>query len=157
MQTYCTGGKKMKKRNIVARLAALALPVAMVIGMLPALNLSADASSAPISKWDGTVDYDWYLLHPGGTIYTINTAAEFAGFASRLNNFAGLTFVGETIRLNAELDMGGYQWTPAGKGNKFQGKFEGADMSYITSPSAVRKAPLLTSTPACSAGPKTPR
>ncbi len=60
-----------------------------------------------IDKWDGTVD-------ELSDDYVIDTAAELAGFAEAVK--AGDNFAGETVTLNANIDLAGNAWTPIGYG-----------------------------------------
>lgn len=57
-------------------------------------------------------EYDWYNNHVEGTAYEINTAAELAVLAELVNS--GITFVGETIELGADIDLEGYDWNAIG-------------------------------------------
>ena len=75
-------------------------------------------------------DTQWY--YSGGPEYTISTGAELAGLAY-LVNVAGITFEGETIKLDADVSVvgDGYKWAPIGSSGTnstvtpFKGTFDG--------------------------------
>lgn len=96
--------------------------------LLSALPLSAGAQE---EAWDGqAADQSWYTdaaeLH-------LDTAAELAGLAKLVN--AGTDFSGQTVYLDADVDLGGHDWTPIGQvtalakdsiqGSAFAGVFDG--------------------------------
>ncbi len=70
-----------------------------------------------------TVDTDWYDAEKDE--FTITTVGEFYGFAALVNS--GEKFVGQTVKLNQDIDLDNMTWTPIGKGNtnSFQGVFDG--------------------------------
>ncbi len=72
-------------------------------------------STWPEGKGDGTAEAP----------YLIDNEREFAAFAVLVNS--GRTFSIEHIKLNADLDLSPYQWTPIGCDidNGFYGKFDG--------------------------------
>ena len=54
----------------------------------------------------------------------IDDLAELKAFRDDVNN--GNTYSGKTVVLNADIDLGGVEWTPIGNSsNKFQGTFDG--------------------------------
>ncbi|MDL2288347.1 S-layer homology domain-containing protein [Oscillospiraceae bacterium OttesenSCG-928-F05] len=136
------------------RALSLMLTICMVLGLLPALTLPARAA------WDGTsIDTTWY---GDGTAndFTISTEAELAGLAALVNGtapdgsggtLAAVDFAGDTITLDADLDLGGKDWTPIGTGTKtFRGSFDGdrhtiSDLAIGTagSPSALSHVGLF--------------
>ena len=69
---------------------------------------SAPATSAAV--WDGTVDTSWYVKNK--TEFVITTAEQLAGFAALVNE--GKTFEKVTVKLGANIDLGGLKWTPIG-------------------------------------------
>lgn len=73
--------------------------------------------------WDGTADTSWY--NDTDTEFVLNTAEEFAGLAKLVNE--GNNFVGKTVSLGADMDLGNKEWTPIGiSGANFNGTFDGA-------------------------------
>lgn len=82
------------------------------------------ASDAP-TPWDGTdVDISWYVGHESDTEFSISTAAQLAGLAKLVND--GNNFSGKTIKLAADIDLGGNEWTPiGGLACPFRGTFDG--------------------------------
>ena len=80
--------------------------------------------------WTGKVDTSWYVA--GESQYVINTAEELAGFASIVNGENGLadTFAGKTVKLDANIDLNGINWTAIGCPMEdgyvgFEGTFDG--------------------------------
>lgn len=101
------------------RLWSILLVFAMLLTLLPVTALADD------TVWDGTaVDTSWYDEHTSDSEFTITTAAELAGLAQLVN--AGNDFSGKTIRLGADIDLAGHDWTPIGtSGKPFIGTFDG--------------------------------
>ncbi len=69
------------------------------------------------AAWDGmTIDTSWY--NTTDTEFTLTTAAQLAGLAAIVNGkatgIAADDFDGKTIKLGADVDLGGYDWTPIG-------------------------------------------
>ncbi|MEE0776145.1 MAG: immunoglobulin-like domain-containing protein, partial [Bacillota bacterium] len=102
-------------------------------------------SAAP-TAWDGTVDTSWY--DKDQTSFEIDTPEKLAGLAAIVNGSAeGLSqdnFAGKTVKLTADLDLGGVEkdgawsgqkWTPIGSGysSPFNGTFlgEGHDIANL--------------------------
>ena len=54
------------------------------------------------NPWDGAVSTDWYI---GDGPYMLNSAADLAGFAQLVAK--GNTFAGKTVKLGANVNMGG--------------------------------------------------
>lgn len=119
--------KKTTKRFISA-----VMIVAMVALMPPfaafayetTTSGNAGSSTDSTTTWDGTtVETNWY--NTSSNSYTISTAAQLAGLAELVNE--GNSFSGKTITLNADIDLGGKEWTPIGtSGKPFSGTFEGS-------------------------------
>lgn len=120
--------KKNKRRLISAFLA-----IAMMTTFIPTTAFADTAVTESTENdgttgstavvWDGTINTNWY--NANNTQFTISTAAELAGLAELVNN--GTNFSGKTITLNANIDLGGKEWTPIGtSGKPFSGTFEGS-------------------------------
>lgn len=112
------------------RVLSIVLAVAMILTMVPFAAFADEttardsSTSSTTAAWDGTIDTKWYTDHESGTSYTISTAAELAGLAKLVNE--GTDFSGKTITLDADIDLGGKEWTPIGtSGKPFSGTFEG--------------------------------
>ena len=113
---------------------ALLLCLVLLVTAL-ALPASADNSAA----WDGSVDTSWYSAE--AKTFEISTPAQLAGLAAIVNGKAdGIaqdSFSGKTIKLTADLDLGGVKgsdgtwsgqsWTPIGNSYdyNFRGMFNG--------------------------------
>ena len=100
----------------------------MALILLPAAALATDETST----WDGSaVETDWYTnAEADTTSYTISTAAQLAGLAKLVNegpeNGSPVNFSGKTVKLGADIDLAGKEWTPIGKsGATFNGTFDG--------------------------------
>ena len=80
----------------------------------------------PTTEWGADADTAWF--DKNASEYTIDTAAELAGFA-KLVNEGGEKFFGKTITLGADIDMAEHLWTPIGQtgATQFQGTFDGGD------------------------------
>lgn len=79
------------------------------------------ASDAP-TPWDGTVDTNWY--DASKDTFEISTAAQLAGLAKLVNDKN--SFSDKTIKLTADIDLGGNEWTPiGGLACMFRGTFDG--------------------------------
>ncbi len=71
---------------------------------------------AEISVWDGySYSLDWYTSG-SGAIYHIKTAADLAGLSRCFSTGYYLygKFEGQTIILDNDIDLAGYEWTPIG-------------------------------------------
>jgi len=76
-----------------------------------------------VSKWDGaTVDKNLPNSDAEGeeNVLLINSAEQLAGFAQ--NVAEGKNYSGKTIRLMADINLAGHDWTPV---NGFSGTFDG--------------------------------
>lgn len=81
-------------------------------------------------------DISWYVGHESDTEYTLLDAADLYGFADLVHGEAkdadGYTvgpvnFKDKTVKLAANIDVSGYDWTPVGDASKnFKGTFDGA-------------------------------
>ena len=106
------------KRGIFAWI----LTLCMALILLPAAALAADGADT----WDGSADTSWYTEPSTTNTYTITTAAQLAGLAQLVND--GNSFSGKTVKLGADIDLAGKEWTPIGKsGAMFQGTFDGGE------------------------------
>ena len=84
-------------------------------------------------------DTEWY--HSDKSVYNLTTKEQLAGLASLVNS--GNSFDGKTIYLDADIDLGYYEWIPIGTENyAFRGTFDGdghkitglkinADINYV--------------------------
>jgi len=79
--------------------------------VLAALSIAKSISAA---SWTDAGNYStaWYTSNPSATIFTINSAAELAGLAVLVNS--GNTFHGKTIKLSADINLAGKEWTAIG-------------------------------------------
>lgn len=87
------------------------------------------------NPWDGTsVDTTWY--NTTDTTFTLTDTADFAGFAQLVDD--GNTFAGKTVKLGADINLGGHNFDPIGwgydytdynvgdvAGKPFKGTFDG--------------------------------
>ncbi len=81
------------------------------------LNCEADAPTDAIEA-----NIEWY--NESTAVFVLKTKEELAGFAQLVNE--GADFVGRTVRLGADIDLGYAEWTPIGTGEKpFAGTFSG--------------------------------
>ena len=105
-------------KHIRTRLFGITLSFIMLISLLPVTALARGEA------WDGkTVDTSWY--NDSAAEFTISDSAGLAGLAKLVN--AGNNFSGKTIKLGADIDLGGKEWTPIGTDSKpFKGTFDGA-------------------------------
>ena len=92
-------------------------------------NKIPETADAEASVWDGTsVSTDWYTENSDADTFVIDTPSELAGLAALTNGEEKVTFAGKTIRLNADLDMGGQPWTPIG--NNTKSMYSSADFKF---------------------------
>lgn len=115
-----------RQKNMGLRAIAWLLSGGMMIGLLPALSLTAEAVSTP--------DISWYTSNTSASTFVISTADELAGLAQLVNEGTQL-FSGKTIKLSDSIpDTGinlssyssGTGWTPIGMYNsQFKGIFDG--------------------------------
>ncbi len=76
--------------------------------------------------WDG-VTTKQPAYNEATKTYTVKRGSELAWIADAVNGTTRATdaFVGKTIVLAHDIDLGGNEWTPIGMGVKFQGSFDG--------------------------------
>lgn len=106
----------------MARLTRTTPPPARLAGLVAALALVAAALFSPavaqaegtVDTWDGTTDTTWYDASSPQAEYTITTAEQLAGLAELVNAHSDNDFLGTTIILGADIDLGGHEWTPIG-------------------------------------------
>ena len=112
-------------KHIRTRLFGITLSFIMLISLLPVTALAGEA------VWDGTtVDTNWYDDNTNAAEFTISDSADLAGLAKLVN--AGNNFSDKTIKLTADIDLNGKEWTPIGNNtNKFEGNFDGAKADGI--------------------------
>ena len=81
-----------------------------------------DEPDAP-AAWDGTSTTEVEPNDEG--IYEISTGAELAWFEAQVNDSKN-SFSGKTLKLTADIDLGGNEWTPiGGSACTFRGTFDG--------------------------------
>jgi VCBS repeat-containing protein len=103
------------------RVSAFFITLAILISLMPAVTPPGKAAG---DTWDGSADTEWYDSNSSGTYFIIDTAEELAGLATIVNN--GIDFSGKTIKLGADIDLSGHDWTPIGDATtKFRGTFDG--------------------------------
>ena len=116
---------------IISTKAIVAITAAMLLAVCGIVTVS-DVSEAD-DAWDGTVDDSWHKDESQDE-YEISTAEQLAGLAQLVNG--GITFEDKTIKLAANLDLSGYEWTPIGTGTRddntiaakcFLGTFDGGN------------------------------
>ena len=110
----------MKKNS--KRILSIMLAFVMILTAFPMTAMAAEV-------WDGeTADTIWYDENESDTEFTIDSAEELAGLAKLVND--GNNFIGKTIKLGADIDLGGNEWTPIGtNGKPFSGTFDGNNMT----------------------------
>lgn len=105
------------KRNI-KRVASAVLGLCMLLCTL------GTAQAAAADAWDGSADTSWYT--EGQTVFEIATAEQLAGLAVLVKDNS---FEGKMIKLTADLDLSGHEWTSIGTGadgkKSFDGTFDG--------------------------------
>ncbi len=106
-----------------ARLLCMTLLLFTVVGIDGPTVLAASNS------WSNQADGSWY--NPNDRTFTINTAAQLAGFSNLVNS--GNDFSGKTITLGSDIDLGAGDWVPIGYydnsglgSHLFSGTFDGA-------------------------------
>ena len=110
--------------NNTAKAASIAMALVFIGCVLIAVPFEAYAEPG---AWDGTtVDTSWY--EPGQTEYTIDSAADLAGLAQIVNETGSgtrSTFGNATIKITADINLGGNEWTPIGNGTTSSNYFYG--------------------------------
>ena len=103
------------------RLLASFLSLVLIVTLLPTAALAA-------GEWDGTsVNTGWYNTED--TEFTIDSAAELAGLAQLVNE--GNTFQGQTIKLDADIDLNDKEWTPIGNATYTKNNYAPADDAHV--------------------------
>ncbi len=74
--------------------------------------LGAKTKDVPTESWADHADTEWY--NDTDTEFTLTTAEQLAGLASIVNK--GNDFSGKTVKLDADIDLSEYLWTPIGSG-----------------------------------------
>ena len=92
------------------------------------------------TNWENTTDSPYYQEVWDGTsirepkydaetkTYTIEFPAELAWVADQVNN-KGNKFAGKTVKLASGIDLGNERWTPIGATGKFEGTFDGSNLT----------------------------
>lgn len=87
-------------KHIRTRLFGITLSFIMLISLLPVTALAGEV------PWDGTtVNTNWYDDNTNAAEFTISDSADLAGLAKLVN--AGNNFSDKTIKLGADIDLGG--------------------------------------------------
>lgn len=101
------------------KILAMVVACAMLFTLLsvPAFAEEAVVDVTSPSVYDGvSIDTSWY--NTTDTEFTINSAAQFAGFAAIANGTAeGIamdTFAGKTVKLGVDIDLNNHKWAPIG-------------------------------------------
>ncbi len=112
--------------NIMKKLIVVTLVLSFVLALVPMSFVSADT-------WNGDVA-DKFASGTGTEAdpFIIKTAAELAYLAVRVNGTETVKadgMLGQFIKLDADIDLAGKQWTPIGDAEKtpFEGTFDGGD------------------------------
>ncbi len=85
------------------------------------LTVIRPTASEP-TNWIEVANVEWYG-DGSATEYTIDSAEEFAGLAKLVND--GTSFANKTIKLGANINLDGKEWTPIGGDKTFNGSFDG--------------------------------
>ena len=124
-------------KHIRTRLFGITLSFIMLISLLPVTALAGETA------WNGTtVNTRWYDDNTSAAEFTISDSADLAGLAKLVNE--GNNFSGKTIKLGADIDLGGKEWTPIGNStNSFKGVFEGNKHTitnlYVNKPNSTHQ------------------
>ena len=105
----------------------------MVLLSLPVVA----SANGETTYWSDSGNYDtsWYYENTSAEAFVLSSAEELAGLSVLVNN--GNTFSGKTVKLGADINLDGHNWTPIGKyvsesDNKpFAGSFDG--QGYVIS------------------------
>lgn len=92
------------------------------------VNGEPDTRDADSTNWIDEANTDWYTSNSEASEFTITSTAELAGLAKLVNG--GNDFSKKTIKLGANIDLAGKEWTPIGgsnTGKTFAGTFDGRD------------------------------
>ena len=108
------------------------------------VNGEPDTRDADSTNWIELADTTWY--NENDATFTIDTAEELAGLAKLVNE--GNDFSKKTIKLGANIDLDGKEWTPIGKSEKpFKGTFDG--MEYTISNMTITRGFSNTAANSC--------
>ena len=107
-----------------------ALAVLLVLSLLAATLLAGIALAAgndTAANWSEAAVDSWYTgQEQQGNEFTITTPEQLAGLAKLVN--AGTTFSGKTVKLGADINLEGKEWTPIGDSSHyFEGTFDGGE------------------------------
>lgn len=93
------------------------------------------AQTTPTTSWDDNADTQWYNAQDSD--FTLTSAAELAGLSILVSE--GNDFLGTTIFIGGDLDLGAHLWSPIGVDatNPFSGIFDGNN--YVISNLIVEK------------------
>ena len=105
-----------KEDKSMKKLLGILLALLLCIALLP--SALADGG---MEDWTDYTDTSWYS--DGETVFHISNAEELAGLAKLVND--GNTFNGSTVYLDADLDLGGREWTSIGYGNNVKNYWGG--------------------------------
>jgi len=82
------------------------------------------------AAWTGGANTNWYFDNPDAAEFTISSSEELAGLAALVNGTATApvttyatetattvheSFAGKTVKLDADIDLHGFAWTPIGR------------------------------------------
>ncbi len=131
--------KTKKMTNTLHRISALALAVAMVLTLLPAGVMQAEAVTT--GKWTDSGNYTTADLSGAGTEgdpYLITNAADLAKLAQNSTLAKGSKY----FKLTANIDLSAHEWVPI---NEFKGTLDGNGKNIIglTIGSASARAELV--------------
>lgn len=109
----------------------------LVLFLCSMLIITPKVFATESDKWDGSsVDTSWYSETEE---LTIDSAAEFAGFAKLVNNGEDFTYkvdsttIVQTVKLTVDIDLDNNEWTPIGRNQSssdrmfFCGIFDGGN------------------------------
>lgn len=87
-----------------------------------------EAQDETVENWSEVAVTDWYDDDTSLDSFTIGTAEDLAGLAELVNE--GTDFSGKTVVLDADVNLGAYQWTAIGayhadSTTEFKGTFDG--------------------------------
>src|SRR5690554_7508331 len=93
--------------------------------MILFVAFATNAQDLPETQWTDNADTSWY--DESLDTFEISDAASFAGISVLVE--AGNNFVGKTINLTSDIDLGEHLWLPIGTSVNlaFQGNVEGND------------------------------
>lgn len=113
--------KRIKYLSIVVLFAFSLVSIVPGNIYLP-VNAADDNEETTAEVWNGSYDTSWYDAEES-ELYLFS-AEDFAGL-SYLVNTGKKNFVGQTIILEADIDLASLLWTPIGEETAFEGVFDG--------------------------------